>query len=415
MEKNKKILIVEDEAVLSMQIKYELLQMGYSITGISDTGQKALASIGAELPDIVLMDITLKGELDGIETAGLIHKQYNIPIIYMTAHSEKGTVERAKITNPYGYLLKPVNTKELQIALDVSLYKSVADKEKAELTEKLLSMTHELKRKNELLEQVNKEKEEMLVQQSKMAAMGEMIRAIAHQWKQPLNILGLVVQDIQDSYEYGELDKSQIDRSVNETLKQIDFMSNTIEDFQNFMKPDKGKQVFNVQQAAGEIFFLLSAQLKANYISYSLTCHIHNKSFRSFTEIEVCKECEITSYNNEFKQVILNLVSNSKDAILNRRGKGLMEETDEGNIIIDLYSKDNKIIIEQTDNGGGIPEEHIAKVFDTYFTTKGKGKGSGIGLYMSKVIIEQHMGGSIHASNGKNGAVFTIELPYAAD
>ncbi|KJU84500.1 multi-sensor signal transduction histidine kinase [Candidatus Magnetobacterium bavaricum] len=540
MEKNKKILIVEDEAVLSMQIKYEVLQMGYSVTGISDTGEKALASIGKEMPDIVLMDITLKGKLDGIETADLIHKQYNIPIIYMTAHSEKGTIERAKLTNPYGYLLKPVNIKELQIALDVTLYKSMIDEEKAELTERLLSMTRqqhiildnasigislvkerkfiwvnsklakifgftredmegqdtriiypsqeaceqfgkeayceiaggevysteielvrkdgsnkavdtsdlsagsiwiiedityrkriedELKMKNEQLEQINKElkeaalkeyrhrleKEDMLVQQSKMAAMGEMIRAIAHQWKQPLNILGLIVQDIQNSYEYGELDKTQIDSTVYEAFRQINFMSNTIEDFQNFMKPDKEKRFFSVQKAIGETFSLLSAQMKIYNISYSFTCHVHNKTFHNSTETEECDECKINSYKNEFKQVMLNLFTNSKDAILDGREKGLIREIDVGSIIIDLYIKGEKIIIEQTDNGGGIPQGHIARVFDTYFTTKVAGKGSGIGLYMSKVIIEQHMGGSIRVSNGEKGAMFTIELPYVAD
>ncbi|KWT78353.1 ATP-binding protein [Candidatus Magnetominusculus xianensis] len=541
---NDKVLIVEDEAVLSMQIKYELLQMGYSVTGISDTGEKALASIAIEMPDIVLMDITLKGKLNGIETADLIHKQHNIPIIYMTAHSEKGIIEMAKLTSPYGYLLKPVNIKELQITLDVTLYKSKIDKEKTELTGRLLSMTHqqhiildnasigislirerkfiwlnsklaeifgftredlegqntrilypsqeayeefgkeaycklakgvvcseeiemvrrdgsklwckysgkainssdlsigsiwiiedityrkqieeELKRKNEQLEQINKElkeaalkeyrqrleKEEMLVQQSKMAAMGEMIRAIAHQWKQPLNILGLIVQEIRDSYEYGELDKTQIDTTVNESLKQIHFMSNTIEDFQNFMKPDKEKQLFSVQKAVGEMFSLLSAQMKVNNISYSFTCHIHNKTFPETEECDQeCEQCVISSNKNEFKQVILNLLTNSKDAILDRREKGLMKKTDEGNIMIDLYDDYDKIIIEQSDNGGGIPQEHILKVFDTYFTTKGTGKGSGIGLYMSKVIIEQHMGGSIHASNGEYGAVFTVKLP----
>ncbi len=127
---NPKILIVEDEAILALQIKGELLQMGHSITGICTSGEKALEDIGTTRPDLVLMDIKLKGNLDGIETADRINKQYDIPIIYMTAHSEKSMVERARRTRAYGYLLKPINPGELQTAIEIALYKSKTDKEK---------------------------------------------------------------------------------------------------------------------------------------------------------------------------------------------------------------------------------------------------------------------------------------------
>ncbi|MGO9016147.1 MAG: diguanylate cyclase domain-containing protein [Dissulfurispiraceae bacterium] len=136
MEK-KNILIIEDEGVLALQIEDELLRMGHSIAGIYTSGEEALGGIGTARPDLVLMDIKLKGKMDGIETADRINKQYDIPIIYMTAHSEESTIKRAKQTDPYGYLLKPINVNELQIAVEVALYKSKIHKEKAQLTQKL--------------------------------------------------------------------------------------------------------------------------------------------------------------------------------------------------------------------------------------------------------------------------------------
>src|SRR5208283_2754805 len=119
MEDNKKIVVVEDEAILALQVKDALLQMGHSITGIYTSGVKALEGIATVRPDLVLMDIKLKGKMDGIGTAERINKEYGIPIIYMTAHSEKDMIERAKMTAPYGYLLKPVNVKELQVVVEV--------------------------------------------------------------------------------------------------------------------------------------------------------------------------------------------------------------------------------------------------------------------------------------------------------
>lgn len=137
MEKNRKILVVEDEALLALQVKADVGEMGHSITAIYASGEEALDGLQTSRPDLILMDIKLQGKLDGIQTANLIQNQYDIPIIYMTAHSEESTIERATMTEPYGYLLKPVNRKELQIAVEVSLYKSRIDKEKAQLTKEL--------------------------------------------------------------------------------------------------------------------------------------------------------------------------------------------------------------------------------------------------------------------------------------
>ncbi|KJU83689.1 multi-sensor signal transduction histidine kinase [Candidatus Magnetobacterium bavaricum] len=249
--------------------------------------------------------------------------------------------------------------------------------------------------------------EQLLIQQSKMAAMGEMIGVIAHQWKQPLNALGLIIQGINDSYEYGELDAKDIDNIVKETMKQVNFMSKTIDEFRNFFKPSKEKETCSIISVVGEVFSLLSAKLKGSLISYRIICHIHNKTFRNYLEIIPCEDTPITTYKNQLAHVLLNLINNSNDAITERRQKGLLNT--DGMISVDCYKENNLLKIEISDNGGGIPEKILDRIFEPYFTTK-EDKGTGIGLYMAKVIVEESLGGKIYAKNIENGAVLTLEF-----
>jgi len=254
------------------------------------------------------------------------------------------------------------------------------------------------------------EKEQLLTHQSRLAAMGKMIGAIAHQWRQPLNTLGLIVQDMKDAREYGELTKDYIDKSVEKSMDQIKFMSKTIDDFRNFFRPEKEKQIFDIKLAAGEVLSMLSSQLKASNITYRLTCHVHNKTFEDFTEIPICEEMHINSYPNEIKQVFLNIINNAKDAILDARERGFLAAGKKGLMAFDFEREGDKVVIRITDNAGGIPEEIIDRIFEPYFTTKEQGKGTGIGLYMAKMIIEDSMGGRIYVENVENGVMFAIEL-----
>lgn len=139
------ILIVEDEAILALNVKEMLLQMGHSVAAIHVSGEKAIESLAPAQPDLVLMDIRLQGDMDGITAAEQIHSQYNIPIIFMTAHSEETIINRAKTTEPYGYLVKPVDSVELRIAIELALYKSKIDREKARLTGELQSALAKVK------------------------------------------------------------------------------------------------------------------------------------------------------------------------------------------------------------------------------------------------------------------------------
>jgi len=278
-------------------------------------------------------------------------------------------------------------------------------------TRQLEDLTRNLEQR--VLEEValRKKNEDILVQQSKLAAMGEMLGAIAHQWRQPLNALGLIVQNLKDAHAYGELDREYIEQAVQKAMSQIRHMSKTIDDFRNFFMPDKERAVFDVMQAVGDVLSLLSAQLAANDIEYVLTCHTHGKTFKNQEDIVSCQEKSLSGFKNEFEHVILNLINNAKDAILDRREKDPEARAQRGSLSFDFYQGDGRVIIKVSDNGGGIPRDALNRIFEPYFTTKDPAKGTGLGLYMSKIIIEDHMQGALSAENHGQGAMFTIELP----
>ncbi|MEO5355706.1 MAG: PAS domain S-box protein [Nitrospirae bacterium YQR-1] len=281
-----------------------------------------------------------------------------------------------------------------------------------------------LKGKTEELEDLNKnlktlvaeeidrgrKKEQLLIQQSKMAAMGEMLAAIAHQWRQPLNSLGLLIQDMEDAYEHGELDSPSMSDSVRKSMEQISYMSRTIDDFRNFFKPSKDRIPFGVVAAIKELLSILTVQFVKLVIEIRFF-YKHGDTEREIkkTDISVAGSEEIIAlgYPNEFKHVVMNIVNNSRDAIVSR---AVISPGLKGDIRILVSKVKGRVLIEIKDNGGGIPKEALGKLFEPYFTTKEAEQGTGIGLYMSKVIIENNMNGALYAQNEGDGAKFTIEL-----
>ncbi|WP_201523036.1 sensor histidine kinase [Aliarcobacter butzleri] len=258
--------------------------------------------------------------------------------------------------------------------------------------EKLISQ--EKKLNTELEEKVivetskQKEQEQLLIQQTRLAAMGEMIGNIAHQWRQPLNALGLILQNLKFSYEIGELDEKMIDKSVKKATMLTENMSKTIDDFRNFFRPNKAKENFKINEGITKAVELIESTFEHNNIKLE-------KDF-------VSSEIEFFGFANEFSQVILNLLTNAKDAVLENKIENPL-------IIIQTKIDDEYIYISIKDNGLGIKDEIINKIFEPYFTTKEK--GTGIGLYMSKIIIENNMNGKIEVKNEQNGANVIIKLP----
>jgi len=223
-----------------------------------------------------------------------------------------------------------------------------------------------------------------LQQQSKMAAMGEMVGAIAHQWRQPLNVISTGIQNLKYDYKDGNLNDEEFVKSFIEKNKTtIKFMSKTIDDFRSFFRIDKDKINFNVKDTTQSIINMQIAQLK----NHNITLTITGEEFR------------YTGLQSEYQQVILNLINNAKDALISNKVE---------NPMINIELEKNRITI--ADNAGGIPANIIDRVFEPYFTTKEQGKGTGMGLYMSKMIIEDNMGGTLSVSNANGGAIFYIIL-----
>ena len=231
--------------------------------------------------------------------------------------------------------------------------------------------------------------DQILIQQGRQAAMGEMIGNIAHQWRQPLNTLGLIVQELQMTYGSAEFNKISLDASVIKAMTLITHMSKTIDDFSNYFKPGKARLLFNVNKTIIKTLSLIEASLANQHI-----------------DIKVIENAEvfINGYANEYSQVLLNIFLNCRDAFeknkLDRRNV----------VVITIYEENDKSVVTIADNAGGIPADVIAKIFDPYFTTKGPDKGTGIGLYMAKTIIEKNMGGKLTVRNTGDGAEFRIEV-----
>ena len=237
----------------------------------------------------------------------------------------------------------------------------------------------------------NREKDELLLLQCRQAAMGEMIGNIAHQWRQPLNTISLMVYDLTDAFRFGEIDREYVDKSEADIKSVIEHMSQTIDDFRNFFKPNKEKQYFSLAEVVKTSVSFLDASLR-------------NSGIKVITEVD--PEITLFGYSSEFAQVLLNLINNSKDAIAD-------QQIEKPVIRISSHIKSGKAETRVIDNAGGIPQEIMHKIFDPYFTTKEQGKGTGVGLYMSKTIIERNMGGDIEARNTRTGAEFLIKIPTA--
>ncbi|MRI84220.1 MAG: PAS domain-containing sensor histidine kinase [Nitratiruptor sp.] len=255
-----------------------------------------------------------------------------------------------------------------------------------ELERRVEEQTRQLKLLNASLEErirqevaKNRQKDRMMFQQAKLASLGEMLGNIAHQWRQPLMELSILLykmkkgQDIEQIYRHG--------------IALIERMNQTIIDFQNFYLPDKRQEFFNVRESIEGALSIVAGSLEREQIEVVL---------KGGEGIEVC------GYGSEFAQVILNLISNAKDALKERVGEKRIE--------IEILEEADEVLIEVMDNGPGIGEDILDKIFEPYFTTKGK--GTGLGLYMSKMIVEESMGGRLIAQNVKGGgAKFTIYLP----
>jgi signal transduction histidine kinase len=227
--------------------------------------------------------------------------------------------------------------------------------------------------------------EEMLMQQSKMAVMGEMMDSVAHQWKQPLNALTLYSELIRNDFEEGNVDQAYIEEFRKNIQVQIDHMVNTLDEFRSFFRPNKEKKPFRMIDVVNSALFLAKDDILKN---------------RILVKIEQEDDIEVDGYENEFKHLILNILNNAKDAFIEN-------EVQQRLIRIRLIASNEGDRLEICDNAGGVPEAVIDRIFEANVTTKEEGKGTGIGLYMSRKIAQKH-NATLSVENREEGACFIV-------
>jgi len=266
------------------------------------------------------------------------------------------------------------------------------------LERRIAERTRELKELNDTLEKrvrdeaaKNRQKDLLLIQQSRLAAMGEMIGNIAHQWRQPLNTIGLLFANIKDAYDFNEMSEESLEEATQNGMRLTQQMSTTIDDFRNFFRPRRDSAPFSLVKSVQSTLELVEASFKNNEIAIAF---------------KASGDAQVRGFANEYSQVLLNILGNARNAIVEHHVKP-------GRVRIEVGHDQVNGYVVVSDNGGGIPEAVLDKIFDPYFTTREK--GTGIGLYMSKMIVENNMHGRIEARNSENGAEFTVITPLVPD
>ena len=410
--KDKKIAIVKDYAVGEiLRIKYpnidfvdvenvdeglELVKKG-KVFGFIDT----LLTIGYQIQNNYIGQLKISGRFDEIWELG-IGARNDEPIlttIFEKAINDITANQKQQILNKwisvnyqkeidYIFLYQILAGVIIVTFLLVLFYRHyLLKKLNAQLNEKI-----------ELEIQKNEEKNRILIQQSRMASMGEMLENIAHQWRQPLSTISVAASGMEIKKEFSTLSDEEFYEAINHIKKSTLYLSNTIDDFRSFFSKDKKPSLMNINHAFEKTLELMGNTFMQHRINL----------------IKNIDDVEILSLENELIQVLMNILVNAKDALKQTLGN-------EKYIIIDVYKKENNLIITIKDSARGIDDKIIDKIFEPYFTTKHKFNGTGIGLYMSKLLVERHLKGSIKASNIEftfmdkihKGALFEIILPIS--
>ncbi len=368
LAKDKVIMIVDDDH-LFLDIIDEILSRFFKEVICFESPLDALESyhqrknLGIEI-SLVISDLTMP-VVCGLEFANRIFEiEEKQPFMIVSAHDDSSNLIEAIDVGIDSFLIKPISFEKLTKKICDILKKSKEKKERA------------------LLERV-------LAQQSKMASMGEMISAIAHQWRQPISNLSSILMHIENAYKLKTLNPELMEKNIKDANELLEYMSETIDDFRTFFKPQKRKDIFFIKDTIKKCISISKNTLDLSSLNIV---------------VDIDDKLEVVGFKNELVQVFINLVSNSLYATKER---GLKTET----LYIREKTSDELVIIEFADTCGGIKKEIVDRIFEPYFTTH-RATGTGIGLYMSKIIIENLMFGEIYAKNNDIGGVtLSIKLP----
>jgi len=382
-KESRTVLAIDDSKFICKQIETTLEPRNY-VVEFAHTGKEGLDKVFKKSYELIILDIELP-DIDGLRVLNIIRsrKKYNsTPVIVLTGTATADVVRELLKNGANDIVKKPFIFEEF--VLKVDLWIDYFDKSR-EIKEK----NEKLKKINENLESLvhdevekNRQKDHIMFSQSRQAQMGEMIAMIAHQWRQPLNIISTANMLLLQKSRLNKLDKNIVEDVCKKISTSVRYMSDTIDDFRNFFKPDKKKSVTNFEKIVEKAYQLVRGSLEHNGIDFIVKKR----------EVE-----DFETYENELMQVLLNLIKNAEDAL---------KEKDIDKKYIKVTIDNNRLIVE--DNAGGIPEDIMDKIFDPYFSTKSKKEGTGLGLYMNKIIIEEHCKGKLLVENSERGAKFTI-------
>lgn len=410
------VLIVDDEPAIHDVTKIALRNFSYDGRSINFLHAFSASEACEVLKEnrsvaLIFLDVVMETEDAGFEVIKFVREELRNDLVSIVLRTgQPGSAPERDVIVQYAindYKAKSeLTAQKLFVSVVASLraYKNLVElehlnrnlaQEVERQTEVLQQRAMELRDLNNHLEDRVKQKaeqvrqqEQLLIQQSKLAEMGEMIGSIAHQWRQPLNMLGLMVQDLPEAFRFDELTQESLEKLAADCMAQIDHMSETIEDFRRFLAPSKQRTQFNAFAAFDSVLNLVREKFARDEI---------------VIEARGDREVEIYGFESELKQVLINVLNNARDALLERDIVGKR-------IVVDISRQGGTARISIADNGGGIPEDVLPRIFESYFTTKPESKGTGIGLYMSQAIIEKSMGGKFYAQNVGDGAMFVIEL-----
>jgi C4-dicarboxylate-specific signal transduction histidine kinase len=387
--KEMNILYVEDDEE-TLKVYTKILSKYSKNIKYTTNGKDALNIFQNNKIDIIISDINMP-IMNGIKLAKSIKEiNSNTPIFFTTAFNENKYLMESIDMGIDGYILKPIDTKKLLSKLEKSAknitIQKIAIKQKKFLAQENIDMSIEMLKYLDELES----KDKILMHQSKLASMGEMMDAMAHQMKQPLNAISLKNSLLEILNSNNQLTSKTIEETTKEIDTQIHHISRTIDEFRNFLRPNKRKENINVFETIESVISLTNDRIKNNSLQ------INNLTDKNLS-IHVIK--------NEFIHILINLINNSIDAFIEKN-------IPQNSRVISFSSeiKDTNIIINVLDNAGGIPQSVITKIFEPNFTTKDESKGTGIGLYMCKLIIEK-LNGKIEVSNKDDGVLFNIIIP----
>lgn len=359
------ILIVEDELLIAETLSITLEMIGYKITDIVSSGEKALQSIEKNIPDLVLMDIVLRGDMDGIETAYLIQKSYNIPVIYLTSYSDVGTLDRAKKTSPYGYLIKPFKENELRATIEVALQKYRQEIFKSEA---------------------------LYLCESIQQQQSSYLSTLSHELRTPLTTIQMAARMLQE-YE-SQINEEKKNDYFNRIQSSIYNLNNMIDDFLVLCRAEAGK--LELKPCPVNIYKFCK-NLVEEYQLF-LTGEKHHLIFNAN-----CEQDSVYLDEKHLHYILSNLLTNA-----------IKYSPQGGQVKLEVNCQSEEVIFSVEDSGIGIPSDYHQKLFERFERADNVGKirGTGLGLSIVKQIVDSQ-GGEIQVESEVGvGTKVTVTLPF---